>query len=214
MKQKLTLETTLAAIDSILGLLPEEVRKAEPLWRELDQKLDLVLDATKIDEVRHRNLIEVSTPPRNAASRLSQSMINARRSGPMRGDWKRFAERDLAVLKDELMALRESMLEEADFLRFACLRAQLSELGGTNPERLFNELHEAGAISERTWVLLMSQPNSWREALKDKEISKHLAQISAWLLDLQEVRGGRLTQDAEEGKSRMEWSIPRGNDPD
>lgn len=191
MKQGLNFDAVLAGVDSILELSPKNPSTADLLWRKLDPKLDHMLGAAKIDEARHLRLVKVITSLRTAASGLAQSLINVKRGGPMRGDWLRFAEHDLTVLKDELLALREFMTEEADFLRFACLRAQIGELGGTKPEKLFEELHEAGAISERTWVLLMAQPNSWREALKDRELSKQLTQISAWLLDLQEVRKKR-----------------------
>lgn len=191
-KQRLTFEAVLAAADSILELQPNDTGTESSLWRKLDPMLDRMLDAAKIDAARHMRLAEVLPPLRAAASELTQSLLNSKRGGPLRGDWVRFAERDLVRLKDELLALREFMIEEADFLRFACLRAQLRELGGTNPEKLFEELHEAGAISERTWVLLMAQPKSWRKALKDRELSEQLARISGWLLDLQETRRERV----------------------
>ena len=178
MEQGLTFDAVLAAVESILELPPKDPSAASSLWLKLSPMLDRMLGAAKIDATRHRRLAKVLTPLRTAASGLTQSLINTKRGGPLRGDWVRFAERDLIALKDELLALREFMVEEADFLRFAFLRAQLGELGGVNPEKLFEELHEAGAISERTWVLLMAQPNSWREALKNRELSEQLARIS------------------------------------
>ncbi len=190
MGKKLTFETVLVAVDKIIELPPKDSRSAGRLWRELDPMVELMLGAAELDAARHTHMRELVVPLRAAASELIQSLLNSRRGGPMHGDWVRFAERDLVKLKDELLALREFMMEETDFLRFACLRAQLRELGGANPEKLFEELHEAGAISERTWVLLMAQPNSWREAVKDRELSGQLARISGWLLDLQETRRG------------------------
>ena len=191
MGRELTYESLLADLDHILELPQKSLGTASSLLRKLDQNLERMLDSARIDEALRRSLFKMITPQRASAAELAQSLAKARRSGPMRGDWMRFAERDFAVLKDELLALREYMVSEADFLRFACLREQLGELGGARPEKLFEELHEAGAVSERTWVLLMAQPNSWREALKDRETSKQLAQISAWLLDLQEARRDR-----------------------
>jgi len=188
MGRELTYESILADMDRILGLPQKSLGAAGSMLRKLDQSLERMLDAARIDETLRRSLFKMMAPPKSSAAGLAQSLAKARRGGPMRGDWMRFAERDFAALKDELLALREYLVSEADFLRFACLREQLGELGGSRPEKLFEELHEAGAVSERTWVLLMSQPKSWREALRDREVSKQLAQISAWLLDLQEAR--------------------------
>lgn len=192
MRQGLTFEMVLAMVDGIIELPPKNPRSAGKLWRKLDPTLELMLGAAELDAAHHARMRELVTLLRAAASELNQSLLNSKQGGALRGDWVRFAERDLVKLKDELLALREFMVEETDFLRFACLRAQLRELGGANPEKLFEELHEAGAISERTWVLLMAQPNSWRKVLKNHELSKQLAQISGWLLDLQETRRERV----------------------
>jgi hypothetical protein len=153
--------------------------------------LDWLLCTTKFDAARHGRLAELGVSLKAAAAKFLQSLLNARHGGPLRGDWVRFAERDFIKLKDEVLALREFLVEEADFLKFACLRARLRNLSKLNPEKLFEELYEERAISERTWVLLMAQPNSWRKALKDREVSGELARISGWLLDLQEVRRER-----------------------
>jgi hypothetical protein len=187
MRSELTFDAVLAAVDGILEL-PLKPDEANSSWLKLDRMLDRVLEATRVDPARHRHLSEVLSPLRAAASELARSLSNAKRGGPMRGDWMRLAERDLVKLKDELLALREFMVREADFLRLACLRAQLEGLGRINPEKLFEELHEAGAISERTWALLMAHPGSWQKALRDRELSRQLARISGWLFDLQELR--------------------------
>ncbi|MDI6643331.1 MAG: hypothetical protein QMD95_04725 [Candidatus Hodarchaeaceae archaeon] len=197
MKQGLTFEAVLEAVDRILELPPNDPGSAGGLWRKLDPMLEDMLEAAKLDGGHHKRMLKLMTPLRSAASELAQSLLNSKRGGPLRGDWVRFAERDLVKLKDELLALREFMVEETDFLRFACLRARLRELGGANPEKLFEELHEAGAISERTWVLLMAQPNSWRKALKDQELSRQLTRIAGWLLDLQEARRGWIDEVRE-----------------
>jgi len=189
MESGLTFDAVLAAVDGILEV-PQDPSRANSLWRKLDKMLEQMLFAAKIDAARHQRLSEVLSPIRTAASKLTQSLANAKRGGHMRSDWMRFAERDLIRLKDEISALREFMIKEADFLRFVCLQAQLEGLGRINIEKLFEELHEAGAISERTWALLMTRQNSWQKALKDRELSKQLARISGWLFDLQEARKG------------------------
>jgi len=189
MESGLTFDAVLAAVDGILEV-PQDPSHANSLWRKLDTMLEQMLFAAKIDAARHQRLSKVLSPIRAAASKLTQSLANAKRGGHVRGDWMRFAERDLIRLKDEISALREFMIKEADFLRFACLQARLEGLGRINLEKLFEELHEAGAISERTWTLLITRQNSWQKAFKDRELSKRLARISGWLFDLQEAKRG------------------------
>ncbi len=206
MAREITYESLLADLDGILELSPGGLPRAGSLLRKLDQDFERLLEAARIDEPRRQALFNALTPMRASAAQLARSLSNAKRGGPLRGDWLRLAQRDFTVLKDELLAVREHAVEEADFVRFACLREQVGELAGTNPSRLFEELHEVGAISERTWVLLMTQPGSWQEALKDKEMSGQLAQISSWLLDLQDARKKR-----ERGEGMRESGDVRGN---
>ena len=191
MAREITYESLLADLDGILELSPGGLLRVGSLLRKLDQAFERLLEAARIDEPRRQALFKALTPMRASAAQLTRSLSNAKRGGPLRDDWLRLAQRDFTVLKEELLAVREHVVEEADFVRFACLREQVGELAGTNPSRLFEELHEVGAISERTWVLLMTQPGSWQEALKDKEMSGQLAQISSWLLDLQDARKKR-----------------------
>lgn len=186
--QGLNFDAVRAAIEKILDSPTESPSAAATMWAEVDASLNLMFEATRMDRAKHGSLGKLLAGVKAAASRLRLSLSNAKASGPVREDWMRFARRDLLALKDELLALKEFMEEEADFLRFACLRAQLRCPGEAKPERLFRELHEAEAISERTWVLLMAQPNSWRKVRKDREISRQLELLSGWLLDLQEMR--------------------------
>lgn len=191
MRDELIYEALLGAVDGLLELSPQGVNSAGGLWPKLEGMLDGLLGAAKFDAARHGRLAELAASLKAAAAEFLQSLLNARHGGPLRGDWARFAERDFIKLKDEVLALREFLVEEADFLKFACLRARLRNLSRVDPEKLFEELHEGQAISERTWVLLMAQPNSWRKALKDREVSEELARISGWLIDLQEARRER-----------------------
>ena len=191
MSDELTFEAVLITVDRLLELPPQEVSSAGEIWQKLNYMLDGALRAAKFDAAHHGRLAELVTSLKAAAAKFLQSLLNARRGGPLRGDWVRFAERDLLELKDEVLALREFLVGEADFLKFACLRARLRDLGRGNPEKLFKELHEGQAISERIWVLLMTQPKTWQKALKDREVSEELARISGWFLDLQEARRAR-----------------------
>ena len=188
MKLKLNLEAVLAAVDDILTMPTKNLATACSLWLELNRTLDRMLEAAKFNRGRQRRFAKVIATVRLSASQLTKSLANAKGGGATCRDWLRFAERDFVAFKDELMALREFLIDESDFLKFAVLRAQLKELNEIDPERLFKELHEAEAISERTWVLLMAQPKSWRKLLNDRELCGQLARISGWLLDLQESR--------------------------
>jgi len=188
---ELTFEAVLAAVDRLLELPHREVSSAGELWPKLDNMLDGLLGAAKFDAARHGRLADLVSSLKAAAAQFLQSLLNARRGGPLRDDWARLAERDFIKFKDEVLALREFLVGETDFLKFACLRAMLRNLGRIDPEKLFEELREEQAISERTWVLLMAQPNAWRKVLKDREVPGELARISGWLLDLQEARRER-----------------------
>ncbi len=191
MGDELTFKALLTVVDRFLELPPQEVSSAGGLWPKLDNMLDWALGATKFDTPHHGRLAELVTSLKAAAAKFLQSLLNARRGGSLHDDWTRFAKRDFIKLKDEVLALREFLVDEKDFLKFACLRARLRGLSRGDPEKLFKELYEARAISERTWVLLMTQPNTWRKALKDRKISEELAHISGWFLDLQEARRTR-----------------------
>jgi len=191
MRDELTFEELLTVVDRFLELPPRDVSSAGGLWPKLDNMLDWILVATKFDAPLHGRFAELVASLKAAAAKFLQSLLNARRDDSLRDDWTRFAEHDLIKLKDEVLALREFLVDKADFLKFACLRASLRDLSRVDPEKLFNELHEGRAISERTWVLLMTQPNAWRKALKDRKISEELARISGWFLDLQEARRAR-----------------------
>lgn len=192
MGREITPESILDMLDKILESPPKNLHKASSRLKKFDRNIERLLDAAKIDENRRKALLGCVAPFRASYSALARSLGNAKRGGKMCSDWMRLAQRDFSVLKDDLLALREQIVGEADFLKFACLREQIGEIGGTDPKKLFEELHEAGAISERTWLLLMTRPGSWRDALKDREISKQLSQISSWLLDLQETRRKRV----------------------
>ena len=191
MSDELTYETVLRAVDDLLELSSHRASSVGGLWQKLEEMLGGLLEAAEFDAARHGRLAELMNPLVGEATKLTQSLHNMSRSDPLRGDWARFAERDLLRLKDELLGLREFLVAEADFLKFACLRAKLRHPSIINPEKIFEELHRAGAISERTWVLLMAQPNTWRKALKDRETSQELSRISSWLIDLQEARRER-----------------------
>lgn len=193
MAKELTFWSILAALDRLVELDPNNLGTAARLLRRLDSDLERLLEAARIDEERRKNLFRIVASVRSSSTKLLRSLGNAKQNRQLRDDWLRFARNDFLELKEDLMALREHLVENADFFRLACLRDQIGELAGTEPEKIFVELHEAGVISERTWVLLMSYPGSWREMLRVGEISREITQLSAWLHELQEARKRRRT---------------------
>jgi len=196
MKHSLTFDALVAAVDGFLEL-PLSPEEAISLWRKLDLMLEALLQVLKSDDARRQRLKRVFVSLTTAASELARSLGNARRDDLTHADWMRFAARDLVKLKDELLALREFMAEEADFLRVACLRAQLDAPSRIDLRAFFDELHRAGAISESTWAFLMAQPGSYNQIPKDRETRRRLIRLSELLLELQEIRGESGSENPE-----------------
>jgi hypothetical protein len=178
-------ERALKLIDAFLRLPSDGFKTAEKLWAELAGPIQELGVAVKGDPQRSDRLRKAVTRLKTSASKLARSASAL--SGPLREDWKRFAENDLEALKDELLAFQEFILAEREFLSRALRRVALWELGLADPERLFKELHQAGAISERTWVLIMTHPKSLQE-VKNGEVSDRLRKIAQLLFELQDVR--------------------------
>lgn len=175
-------------VDEILELPQSAVQKVGELWKDLESQLEILETAVRTDKPRHDRLLAITVRLRGSASKFIRSLACCKGGGPLRDDWVRFAERDLAELKDELLALKEFLVEEVEFIKFALAKVQLLFSGKCDPERLFRELHAAGAVSERTWVLLMSYQGSWKKAVENSQVADELQQISRRLFDLQEVR--------------------------
>ena len=152
--------------------------------------LDEILANAGFDSERRRHLDELTARLKQTAARLSQSSLSLKRGGTLRCDWLRFAKHDLIKFKDEILALREFLVMNEDFVEFACSRARKGK-PRVDLEKLLNELHEVGAISERTWALLMSRVGEWQKASKDRAVAEKVARISNLFFDLQEARRER-----------------------
>lgn len=180
-------EQVLELMEDFLKLPAERFKDAEKVWCELSEFIPELETATKEEPPLSKKLGELTNALKHSASKLTRSVSASK--GSLADDWKSFAERDLESMKDEVMALQEFILEERDRLKKGLRRATLWKNGCIDPERLFKELHEMGAISERTWVLIMTHPASLRE-VKDREASERLRRIAKLHLELQEVRSG------------------------
>jgi len=199
MHDELTFEDLLSAIDRFLELSPSNLNSAHARAVAVSNAADTFLNTHELDAQRHERLGELAASLNATVARLSQSMVNLKQKGALRADWTRFAQRDLIKLKDEVLALREFSVENAEQLKSARQRVRW-KLCDIDLRKLLEELHDEGAIGERTWVLFMSylsrDGNSWRKALKDRAIAERLVRVSGWLSDLQEIR--RLGRDVRE----------------
>ncbi|MGC8817400.1 MAG: hypothetical protein ACP5PX_06335, partial [Candidatus Hadarchaeum sp.] len=128
MASELKFESLLADLDRILELSPDDFAKAARLMRKLDSDLERLLEAARIDEGHRKGLFKTVALVRSSAAKLFQSLGNAKGGGQFREDWRRFARNDFLELKEDLMALRELLVENADFFRIACLRERIGEL--------------------------------------------------------------------------------------
>jgi hypothetical protein len=185
LKTKTADERALELIDAFLKLPSDGFKVAEKLWTELTKSIQELEVAVKGDPERSNRLEKMVARLEASVSKLVRSASSV--SGPLREDWMRFAENDLEALKDELLALREFISAERGFLGRALRRTTLWKLGLVDPEHLFKELHQVGAISERTWILIMTHPKSLQE-VKDREVSGCLRRIAQLFFELQEVR--------------------------
>jgi hypothetical protein len=180
-------EMILRMVDDLLELPPQKVNSAKKLWSKIEDVLKNLSKATEIDDTVHNRFTNLLNSLTTQATKFLQS-LGLSRASPLRDDWTRLAQLDLTKLKDELLELKEFLTTETDFLKLIRLRSKLKHLGATDPEKLFEELYHAKAISERTWILLMTQSNVWKRSLKDNEVFEGLSRVSEWFFDLEEVR--------------------------
>ena len=121
-----------------------------------------------------------------AASQLTQSLVYLRKDRRLRGDWSRFAKRDLIRLKDELLALREFLVVNLNSFKPSSLSSGRLSI---DLERLLEVLQKERAISERTFVMLTAHlAQNGRSKPKDPKIIEQISRISAHLSELHEIR--------------------------
>jgi hypothetical protein len=171
-------------IDDFLKLPNDRLKAGGELWSKLREVIEELRIVVKEDSTRSTRFEEIETRLQTSASKLAKSMSVL--NGPLAEDWKRLARNDLETLKDELVALQEFIVSEREFLKHAFRRVALRKAEEVDPKRLFEELHEARAISERTWALVVSHPAPLRA--NKSEISQRLRNLAWLLLELQGVR--------------------------
>jgi hypothetical protein len=121
-----------------------------------------------------------------SVSQLTQSLVNLRKDRRLRGDWARFAKRDIIRLKDELLALREFLVVNLN--SFKPISPSIG-VYSENLERLLEILQKERAISERTFVMLTTHlAQNGRSRPKDQKIIEQISRISVHLSELHEIR--------------------------
>lgn len=191
----ITVKELLGDIEKLLDLPASRVELAPNLLRDLHVALDEIVSATDPSPEKEEFQLHVNHA-KKVGGKLLQSLLNLRNDERLREDWERLAQRDLLDLKDGLMALREFVIDHEEFIKKACIRAGI-KIQNIDLEKLVNELHEEGAISEHAWAIFMSQPlgsSKWRKFIRKKEARVHLSNISRWFLYLKEVKN-----DARQG---------------
>jgi hypothetical protein len=181
-----TLETFLTDIDRLIEL--SDVNRVSELGASIGKTAIKLKDSAQPISKSSKELKRLAAAVDGAAARLAHSVLNLKRAGILQEDWARFAQRDVLKLKDEVLAFREFLVANSEFLKSAF---RPPKLGDINLERLVEELHEEQAISERTWAMFMchfAKCRPKRKHLKDSKVAEQLARIRDWLSDFREIK--------------------------
>ncbi|MFN4133776.1 MAG: hypothetical protein ACK4GQ_05360 [Candidatus Hadarchaeales archaeon] len=184
LKAKL-IDDAIALLDATIELPEGEVTRARDYWKKLSP---LLADICRIsgEDKRLAPLVKLRSTIESAAAKLLKSISAS--TGPLGKEWKLFAKNDLEELKDHLVAAKEIIIKNQHHLSRLAARASLKEKAGVDPESLINELHNAGAISDRTWLLLVTRGISPSD-LSDPRVSRSIERIAQLFLEFEEVRG-------------------------
>ena len=187
-----TFEDLLKDIDRLIKIPPTNFSTASERGEVICKSIKEFKDAIELDARQSGSLDRLLASVDRASKQLSQSVLNLREDRRLRCDWARFAQRDLIRLKDEILALQEFLVANANSFK-------LGSKVGTKPnidlEKLLKLLHDENAISECTFVMLTAHlaQNGWTK-LKDHKIIEQVSRISTHLSELREIR--RVSSDA------------------
>ena len=186
MPHELTLESLLKEIDGLVKLSSSNFSAAGKRGEAVCKAIKEFKDAIEPDAGQHDGLNQLFAAVDRAAGQLTQSVLNLQKDRRLRGDWARFARRDLIRLKDEVLALREFLVANANSFKPS---SRASARPSVDLERLLKVLHEDNAISERTFVMLTAHlAQNGRSKPKDPAIIEQISRISAYLSELHEIR--------------------------
>jgi len=192
MSHESTFEDLLKDIDQLIKISPTNFSTAGERGEVICRSIREFKDAIELDARQRGSLDRLLASVDHANKQLTQSVLNFREDRRLRSDWARFAQRDLIRLKDEILALQEFLVANANSFK-------LGSRAGTKPnidfEKLLKLLHDENAISERTFVMLTAHlAQNGRPKLKDNKIIEQVSRISTHLSELCEIR--RVSSDA------------------
>lgn len=186
------LQGLIKEIDLLVKLSPSRFSASCKGSAKVCKDLGEFRDAIESNVDQSDRLNQLHAAVDQATSQLMQSLVNLRKDRRLRGDWVRFAKRDIIRLKDELLALREFLVVNLN--SFKPISPSIGVYSG-NLERLLEILQKERAISERTFVMLTAHlAQNGRSRPKDQKIIEQTSRISAHLSELHEIR--EVTGDA------------------
>jgi hypothetical protein len=184
MPHEQALEGLLKEIDGLIKLSPSNFSAAGRRGEAICKAIKEFRDAIEPDAGQRDSVNQLLGAVDRTAGQLVQSVLNLQKGGRLRGDWARFARRDLMRLKDEALALREFLVANANSFKPSSRVRSSVDL-----EKLLEVLREDNAISERTFVMLAAHlAQNGRSELKDPAIIEQISRIHAHLSELHEIR--------------------------
>jgi hypothetical protein len=186
MYHKQKLQSLIKEIDLIVELSPSSFSASCKGSAKVCKAIREFREAIEPNVNQSDGLNKIYAAVDQSVSQLKQSLVNLRKDRRLRGDWARFAKRDIIRLKDELLALREFLVVNSNSFKPSSLS---SERLGIDLERLLEVLQKERAISERTFVMLtVHLAQNGRSRPKDQKIIEQISRISAHLSELHEIR--------------------------
>lgn len=163
-----------------LGETSGSLRELKQRWVRMGPELE-ILHHLNPDTTCSRLLGELE----RAAARFLRSLSAA--SGPMASEWESLAVADAERFKDSALALHEYLRLNEDSIKPAFARAEALTRASLDPFTIFDELRQAGALSEHTWLLLR---RCNRKELESKEARQRVEKLARMLFELQGGGGG------------------------
>jgi hypothetical protein len=192
MPHEQTLQGLLKEIDGLVELSPSKFLTANKRGEGICKAIEEFKNAIEPNAHQRDSLDKLFASVDRAAGKLNQSVLNLQKDGRLRGDWARFARRDLIRLKDEALALREFLVANVNSFKPS---SRASARPSVDLKELLEVLHKDRAISERTFVMLMAHlSQNGRPKPNDPAIIEQISRICAYLSELHEIR--RVSGDA------------------
>ncbi|KXA94075.1 hypothetical protein AKJ65_05475 [candidate division MSBL1 archaeon SCGC-AAA259E19] len=175
------LDEILMAIGEFLDLKTENVEKGDELGKEISKIADEIQELI-VEEEFKKKFHKITSRLKNYSTRLSRDVLNSEK-GPLNRDWEQFARQDLSRLKDEVLALKEFLIEHEAILR----KRQNERRYGLDFNELARRIKKEDSIDEITRSQFARASNEL-ETEKIGEFKDTLLRISKWLFALKELK--------------------------